>query len=426
MRRMLKRSLTLTLALTMAMTMAAQLPSDSVAKRGIEALGVTFSANNTVVFFPNGAEKYKAMFHAIRQAKNYIHLEYFNFRNDSIGNALFDLLAEKVREGVKVRAIYDSFGNMSNDSPLKKKHLKKMREQGIEIYEFDKIIFPYLHQGFHRDHCKVVVIDGAVAYAGGMNVADYYIHGRPEYGEWRDMHMELTGDVVEAYEHVFSRMWWTETKEILLDEDYCMGSPLQRKASEFDLVEDTTATAHKKLIGVVHRRPYEESEIMKKAYIACIDAAQERIQIVNPYPTNVRKVRQALYRALERGVKVEFMISKKMDEPLTPEIVALEMKHMVERGAEVFMNKTGFHHSKIMMVDNRFCTVGSANLDGRSMLCDYEVNSFIFDQSTTAQLQQILEQDKKNCVRYTLDTWNSLTKTQRFNAHFFGLFKVFW
>ena len=418
------------------------LTSDSIVRRAFEQqLGVTFTDNNSVVLIHTGREKFNAMFAAIRQARNFIHLEYFNFRNDSIGLALFDLLAEKAREGVEVRAMFDGFGNSSNDSPLRERHLRKFRQAGIQVAEFDPMRFPWINHAYHRDHRKIVVIDGAVAYAGGMNVADYYIHGRPDYGEVRDMHMELTGDVVAQYQAIFARMWWQQTGEILLNEIYApqaVGTsflpetdkrfiPRVRSAEEFRLLGDTSATAGRKLIGVVDRRPYKDSKRMRQAYVAAIDAAQESIQIVNPYPTNVKSVRRALRRALKRGVKVEIMVSAKSDVPITPDVVALEMKKLAKRGADVLMNQTGFHHSKVMMIDGRLCTVGSTNLDARSFLFDYEVNSFILDQPTTRQLQQIFEADRQHCTLFRAEDYRrNYNFGHRLVGHFFSLFRSFF
>ena len=438
-----------------------------------EELGTRFSSNNSVVLLYTGQNKFDAMFNAIRQARHYVHLEYFNFRNDSIGLALFDLLGQKAAEGVEVRAMFDSFGNSSNDSPLQNRHLEAIRETGVQVEEFDPIKFPWINHAYHRDHRKIVVIDGAVAYTGGMNVADYYIHGRPEYGEWRDMHMELTGDVVAEYERLFARMWWEQTGEILLPQPSTLNSQLSTLNSQlstsnsqlstlnpqlstfnsqpstsnsqlstsnpqlstfnsqlstsFTLLPDTTSTAGHKTIGVVERGPGLHSKDMRKAYVAAIDAAQHHIQIVNPYPTNVKSVRRALRRALKRGVRMEIMVSAKSDVPITPDVVALEMKKLAKRGAEVYYNQTGFHHSKVMMVDGRYCTVGSTNLDARSFCFDYEVNSFIFDAATTRQLQHIFEQDKRNCTTFTVDDYR---RTQNFGhrltGHFFSLFRGFF
>ncbi len=418
---------------------AVDLPSDSVLRRALEEqLGVEFTANNSIVLLHTGRDKFKAMFAAIRQAKRYIHLEYFNFRNDSIGLALFQLLGDKVKDGVEVRAMFDSFGNSSNDSPLKNRHLRAIRAMGVKVEEFDPIRFPWVNHAFHRDHRKIVVIDGAVCYAGGMNVADYYLNGRPEYGEWRDMHMEMTGDVVAQYERIFARMWWQQTGEVLLNEEYTATSTttkevsdgitsIARSCDEFRLLDDTSSTARRKLIGIVDRRPIYTPKHMRQAYVLAIDAAKEHIQIVNPYPTNVKSVRRALRRALDRGVRVEIMVSAKTDVPITPDIVALEMKKLADRGAEVYYNQTGFHHSKVMMVDGRFCTIGSTNLDARSFLYDYEVNSFILDRETTVQLQTIFEKDKQNCTRFRAEDYRrQFNFGHRLTGHLFSLIRGFF
>lgn len=402
-----------------------EVPSDSVVRYFLEdALDIPFTGNNSVVLLPTGREKFDAMFNAIRQARHFIHLEYFNFRNDSIGHALFKLLGQKAAEGVVVRAMFDGYGNSSNDSPLKKHHIDSIRAMGIQVGEYDPYRFPWINHGFHRDHRKIVVIDGAVAYAGGMNVADYYINGSPEYGPWRDMHMELTGDVVDVYERFFARMWWEVSGEILLDEDYDKHSTRTRPANDFTLLPDTTSTAGNKRIGVVDRAPFERSKVMREAFVATIDAANHHIQIVNPYPTNVKSVRRALRRALKRGVRLEIMVSAKGDLPIVPDVVALEMKKLAKRGAEIYYNHDGFHHSKVMMVDDRFCTIGSVNLNSRSFVWDYEINSFILDRETTIQLEQMFEQGKQTCTRfYSEDYRSTFGFWQRLNGHFFSLFR---
>jgi len=400
------------------------LPSDSIFRRVVEKeLGVEFSSDNTVVLIHTGHDKFEAMFSAIRQARYYIHLEYFNFRNDSIGLALFDLLGQKAREGVIVRAMFDGFGNSSNDSPLRRRHLEAFRASGIQVEEFDPMRFPWVNHAYHRDHRKIVVIDGAVCYAGGMNVADYYIHGRPDYGKFRDMHMEITGGAVAAYEHLFARMWWQQTGQILRHEHY----DRLRPASDFRLLPDTTATAGHKTIGLVQRAPYSHNKDMRQAYVAAIDAAQHHIQIVNPYPTNVKSVRRALRRAIKRGVRTEIMVSAKSDVPITPDVVALEMRKLAKCGAEIYYNQDGFHHSKVMMIDGRFCTVGSTNLDARSFLFDYEVNSFILDTETTAELQTIFEQDKQQSTLFRAEDYRRLNNFgHRLTGHFFSLFRGFF
>ena len=475
-----KRIGTLIITLIAVMTVASQeltsiastqqeLTSDTIVQQKLEALGVTFTDGNSVRLLDSGQKKFSAMLDSIRHAKHYVHLEYFNFRNDSLGRVLFTLLGEKAREGVKVRAMFDSFGNRSNDSPLKPEHIKLIREAGIDIYEFDPIKFPWINHAYHRDHRKIVVIDGAVAYAGGMNVADYYIHGRPEFGAWRDMHMELHGPVVAQYEQVFERMWWQVTGEVIMEgaheaykareaigglraikahrlnrakankaaesnEPLSAGS-LGGSQGEMDALhqrlerpsEGIDATVTDARIGVVDRRPHRYSKLMRKAYVAAIDAAQQHIQIINPYPTNVKSVRRAIKRALKRGVDVEIMVSAKSDVPITPDVVGLEMKHMAKRGARVWYNNDGFHHSKVMMVDGRFCTVGSTNLDARSFLYDYEVNAFILNSQTTGELNAHFEKEKKNCEPYRNEDWRKrFSLGHRLVGRMFSLVKGFF
>ena len=133
----------------------------------------------------------------IPKGENYIHLEYFNFRSDSIAKELFTLLAEKAKEEVTIKALFDDFGNLSNSRPLRKEHLKMLAERGVEMARFSPIRFPYINHVFCRDHQKIVVIDGKVGYTGGMNIADYYINGLPEIGPWRDMHIRIEGPAVQ-------------------------------------------------------------------------------------------------------------------------------------------------------------------------------------------------------------------------------------
>lgn len=396
--------------------------SDSLTVESLEEMGVNFTHENSVVLLTNGKEKFDDMLQAISQARYYVHLEYFNFRNDSIGNVLFTLLAQKAREGVQVRALFDSFGNSSNNRPLKKHDLNKIRSAGIEIYAFDPIVFPWINHAFHRDHRKIVIVDGKLVYTGGMNVADYYIYGKPEFGAWRDMHMRIEGSAVEDYEEIFCTMWKKTTGEPVREDSLLQEDMLRDTLGYYGLKPDTCPSAGEKMLGVVDRVPRIRPKIMRRSYQYAIDNAQKHIQIVNPYLTLVRSVRKALYRALERGVRVEIMVSTKSDVSLVPDVVAYNVHKLMKRGAEIYYYETGFHHTKIMMVDGSFCTVGSANLNSRSLTFDYEVNAFIMDTCTTKQLQTIFEKDKKESTLLTPENWKKRRNVwQRFKGWFFQI-----
>ena len=357
------------------------LTSDSLVLHFLEESGIPISDNNKVKLLKSGREKFIDLFEAIRQAKHHVHLEYFNFRNDSIANALFALLAEKVKEGVEVRAMFDAFGNWSNNQPLKKRHLKKIREQGIEIVKFDPFTFPYINHAAHRDHRKIVVIDGEIAYTGGMNIADYYINGLPKIGTWRDMHMRIEGDAVNDLQEIFLTIWNKETKQNIGGEIY------------FPQHEDSTNI----VVAIVDRTPKKNSRMLSHAYAMSIYSAQKNVHIVNPYFVPTSSIKKALNRTIDRGVNVTIMVSSASDIPFTPDAALYKLHKLMKRGATVYMYNGGFHHSKIMMIDDLFCTVGTANLNSRSLRYDYETNAFIFDKKTTAELNTMEEVRRLVC-----------------------------
>lgn len=377
--------------------------SDSTIVSVLEKEGVTFTDNNKVVLLMSGQEKFDDMFKAIRQAKSSIHLEYFNFRNDSIAAELFTILRQKAKEGVEVRALFDGFGNDSNNRPLKKKHIEKLREEGIQIYEFDPIRFPWINHVFTRDHRKIVVIDGNVAYTGGMNVADYYIKGTKQVGEWRDMHCRIEGGAVSQLQMIFVRMWKKVTGEDIWDQKYFRAyQPVEITG----LKPDTTLTAGHKKVGIINREPRTTNEIIRTFYINAFNSAKDSIKLINPYLTLNRKVKKAIKNALKRGVKVEILVSAHSDIPLTPDCVFYNVHKLMKKGADVWLYQPGFHHSKVIMVDGRYCTVGSANLNSRSLSWDYEENAVIVDKPTTKQLDDMFDNDKKQSIYLTPEYWD--------------------
>lgn len=398
--------------------------SDSLIVENLRDEGITFSHNNSVTLLMSGQEKFDDMFQAIRQARSSVHLEYFNFRNDSIASLLFRLLAQKAKEGVEVRALFDGFGNDSNNRPLKRKHLKQMRSVGIEIYEFDPVNFPWVNHVFHRDHRKIVVIDGKIAYTGGMNVADYYINGTEVVGEWRDMHCRIEGDEVNTLQKIFLRMWNKVTGQNVYGAKYYRGY----HGADYitGLKPDTCCTAGKKMVGIINREPRVTNKIIRKFYTDAINEAKDSIKLVNPYLTLNNTLKRALRNAVERGVKVEIMVSAHSDIPLTPDCVFYNVHNLMQHGVDVWIYKKGFHHTKIIMVDGRFCTVGSANLNARSLNFDYEENAVIIDPCTTKELNDMFERDKAESFKLTEETWDEWrTPWQKFVGWFASLLTTF-
>ena len=380
--------------------------SDSLIVKELRSEGVSFSKTNTVTLLLTGQEKFDDLFTAIKQAKSSIHLEYFNFRNDSIANQLFNLLADKVKEGVEVRALFDAFGNMSNNKPLRKKELKDLRERGIEIYEFDPIRFPWINHVFARDHRKIVVIDGSVAYTGGMNVADYYINGTKVVGEWHDMHCRIEGDEVNTLQNIFIKIWNKVTKQHLSGAKYYRAD--RPNTTFVDLKRPTVNSLNNMMVGIINREPRTSNAIIRKFYTTAIDVAKDSIQIINPYFTLNRAIKKAIKRAVKRGVKVDIMLSVRSDIPLTPDCGFYNAHQLMKRGCNIWMYIPGFHHTKVIMVDGLFCTVGSANLNSRSLNFDYEANAVIVNKEVTQGLCNLFNAEKKESFLLTPKKWNDM------------------
>ena len=372
------------------------LPADSLFAHFLKEQNISITTNNRMELLTSGRQKFVNLFKEVRKAKHHIHLEYFNFRNDSIANALFELLEDKAKEGVEVRAMFDAFGNMSNNRPLRRRQINALREKGVNVVVFDPIKFPYVNHVASRDHQKIAVIDGTVGYTGGMNIADYYINGLPKIGTWHDMHLCIKGPAVNYLQEAFEHTWEKQSKEHLKGENY-----YPFPADSLNATPDHAGGQ----VAIVQRVPKVSPEIMRHAYIAALDAAQHKVQIINPYFTPTASIRKAIKRAVDRGVRVEIMIPGKSDIPFTPDAAFYIANKLRKHGAHIYVYNGGFHHSKIMMVDDRFCTVGSTNLNSRSLRYDYEINAFVFDLPITAQLTDIFHTDKQHSTVLTKEEY---------------------
>lgn len=379
---------------------AGTLTSDSVAARELRRLGFEFTDRNEMEFFTTAHDKFEDLFEEIDRAKTFIHLEYFNFRNDSIAGLLFNHLARKAAEGVEVRAMYDAFGNMSNNSPISKAMHDSICALGIKLVKFDPIRFPWVNHVFGRDHRKIVVIDGRIGYTGGMNVADYYITGTKEVGPWHDLHMKIQGPAVARMEDIFAETWYKETGELLSDSKY-----VPRVESDF----------HSLRLAIVNRaggKPRRSA--IRDLYVTMINSARHHIQIINPYFVPTHRVRQALKDAVDRGVDVEIMLSEASDQPMTPNTTHYVGHNLSKRGARVYLYQGGFHHTKMMVVDDIYCTVGSSNLDARSLRCDLEINALIMDKEKTQELMHLFEMEKMHCYQIGRDFWKKYPTGKKF------------
>lgn len=346
---------------------------------------------------PGAKVKFQDLEPAISKAKHYIHIEYYKWYNDSIGRHILDELVRAAQRGVKVRILYDAFGCSGEEPDVNDDFIAYYRSLGLDLVGWDPMHFPYVNHALHRLHRKMVVIDGRMVYTGGLNIADYYMHGKPEIGKWADMHARLEGPIVDEYQRLFADMWYKETGEYL--------DSLAYRSPEVHLY-DKLKEGYEAF--VVDREPGKKSARIRQSYISCLDNAQERVRIINPYVILVSSVRKALRRCIERGVEVEILLGHKGDNLISEVSTAREIYNLARRGAKVWLCKECFHHDKVMIIDDELCTVGTANLDARSLSFDYEVNAYFFSPEYCRQLNEYFNQHLCSAVMLTDQNWKEL------------------
>lgn len=418
-------------ALSLCLQAAAQ--DGSPAKNASQAIAeflhtnydVRFQEVNDFQVFTHAADKYAALQADLLRARHSIHFDYFNLRDDSISRVVFGILQQKAAEGVEVRVIIDAFGNGKSPQALHLADIRRLQRSGIDLRIYDRMHFPWLNHFLHRDHRKIVVIDGNVGYIGGMNIADYYIHGKKEIKEWRDLHLRLTGPAVSELQRTFINFWNDQTDEGV------HGTSYYQPAFETPTGSKSVGTNPVALAGVINRTPSHANDwpirnnrIARDAARKAIDAARSHIQIVNPYFAPSPMIRRALNRALRRGVRVELMISAQSDVRITPRAVEHCAYKLMKNGAEVYVYEPGFHHSKVMTIDDTVSYVGSVNLDHRSLYADFECNLMVIAPSLTASLQGIFNADKARSFRLTPETRKTrFTRGRRIRGRLATIFR---
>ncbi len=346
------------------------------------------TVRNKVRVLNNGEEKFPELFDAIRAATESIHLEYYIFERDSIGKELIGLLEEKAAEGVEVRVIYDDVGSWG----FKRRHAKALRRAGIEAYPFMPVALPWFTSRMnYRNHRKIVVIDGRVGFTGGINIAQRYITGT-KYGPWRDTHLRIEGDAVNMLQAIFTTDWYfVSGKQELTDSKYFPKTKIR-----------TTSP-----IQIASSGPDSNWASIMQAYFAAINKARKSIYITTPYFLPNQSILTALKVAALSGIDVRIILPHKSDSKLVAWASRSYVGELLDAGIKVYFYTHGFNHSKFLIIDNTFCSVGSANMDYRSFEDNFEVSAVMYDPRIAASLTRYFLQDIDNSVLITPESWAS-------------------
>jgi Phosphatidylserine/phosphatidylglycerophosphate/cardiolipin synthases and related enzymes len=360
--------------------------------------------HNEVEIFSNGDDKFARLLEDIRHARHYIHVQYYIIESDTIGNKVKELLVEKASQGVEVRVIVDDVGCWK----VPKEFFGEMRKAGIRTAIFQEVHFHRLTSKINfRNHRKLVIIDGKLGYTGGMNIADRY-HKGLAWGIWKDLHLRIEGQAVEALESAFLIDWYFTTRELLPLKHYFHDEKILQKG-------DTP-------VQVITSGPFGEWREILQAYLKIIHSAKEYVYLQTPYFLPGESLLTALQTAALSGVDVRLMIPERSDSHMVHLATRSYLKSILKAGVKVYLYQPGFLHSKMVVSDDAVSTVGSTNLDFRSFEHNFEINAFLYQKEMALKLKEVFLNDQNHCRRITLNHWIKRPRVEKFTESTIRLF----
>ncbi|MCB2293089.1 cardiolipin synthase [Clostridium algoriphilum] len=346
-----------------------------------------YTNNNHVTIFTDGKAKFDQLKESLKNAKVYIHMEYYIFQNDTLGGAILKILCDKAKEGVEVKLLYDGMGCLKVHNSF----FKPLIESGGKVACFFPPFLPYINLRVNfRNHRKICTIDGHFAFIGGFNIGDEYLGHSKKFGFWRDTHLFIQGDAIDALQLHFLMDW--------------------RFAAKEDSTFDNKYFPHRTPVGrtglqIVSSGPDSTWNSIKNGYLKMISKAEKNIYIETPYFIPDDSILEALKIASLSGVDVRIIIPSKPDHPFVYWASTSYMGELLESGVKCYTYTKGFLHSKFLSIDKSISSVGTANLDIRSFTLNFEINAFIYDKKITTDLDHYFADDLKFCTELTLEKY---------------------
>lgn len=346
---------------------------------------------NKVKLLINGEEKFEEVLKAIESAQSFIHLEYYIFDDDEIGNKIINLLKIKAQQGVTVRFIYDDFGShgLADDT------IETMRLAGIQIFPFFEVKFYLLANRInYRDHRKIIIVDGLVGFTGGINVSDRYINdGDAERLYWRDTHVMIEGPAVNSLQYHFIANW-----------NFCTDETLEINRMFFPNIFEKKEN-HEDLVQIVAGGPdYPTSGIMLSFFTAIVNA-KERVYISSPYFVPNESIYDALKKAALSGKDTRLLLPGISDSKIVNAAARSYFKDLLACGVRIFLYQKGFIHAKTIVVDDNLSMVGSANMDARSFDLNFEINAVVYSKKICKELSEAYLNDINYSVELSAKEW---------------------
>ena len=348
---------------------------------------------NAVQVYTGGYEMMDGLLRAISGAKHHVHLQSYIFEDDAVGRLVRDALADKARQGVEVRVLYDDVGCWN----VPHQFYDEMLSMGIDVRPFLKVRFPrFTGKVNYRNHRKVAVVDGKIGFIGGMNIAMRYIKG-VSWGDWRDTHIKLEGKAVYGLQTVFLMDWYATDHSMISSSKYY---------PEISKCGDT-------LIQIVTSNPIGKCRNIMQGLLVAISSARKYLYIQTPYLMPTEPILIALKTASQAGVDVRIMMPQQADSRQVHYASLSYIDELMEAGVNIFMYNKGFLHAKLLVSDDMLTTVGSTNMDFRSFEHNFEANAFMYDRSLAIRLKNTFLCDQKNANSISLKNWRKRSWYQK-------------
>lgn len=366
-------------------------------------LGPTIMEGNKVEHLENGREIFPSMLAAIRSAKHTITFETYIYWSGHIGKAFSDALSERARAGVKVHVLLDWIGSAKMDDEM----LARLRDSGVEVERYHEPHWANLTRMNNRTHRKLLVVDGQVAFTGGVGIADHWDGDAQDKDHWRDSHFRVEGPAVSEFQAVFLDNWIKANGRVLHAAEY------------FPHIEPKG----KILAQMFSSSPTGGSESMHLMYLLSIASARKTILLANSYFVPDDLSVDALVAAARRGVKIRIVTpGKYIDTEIVRRASRARWGKLLEAGIEIHEYQPTMFHCKIMIVDGFLVSTGSTNFDNRSFRLNDEANLNIYDAKFAEEMTAEFEQDVARSRRITLEEWKSRPLQEKVFEHAMSLF----
>jgi len=350
-------------------------------------VGHRLTDGDSYTVLANGDNAFPVMLSAIGAAKERVAFESYIFQDGDVADRFTTAFVDAAHRGVRVRIVVDSVGS----SKMSKEHIKQLEDAGVKIGWVNPVLGADIEEANYRSHRKALVVDGRVAFVGGMGIADQWLHDEKDFPRWRDTQIELHGPVVADVEAAFNQNWILTGG--VVDPEVAPEGP-QPKGSARSIV--------------VWSSPQGGANELKLLYLLALAAAREQVDIQSPYLITDESSQWSLREARQRGVRIRMLVEGDMTDAKTVKYASrADYQRLLEMGIEIAEYQPTMMHTKAMTVDDTFSVIGSANFDNRSLELNDELNVAVFDPSLTARLRADFESDLTKSKKLQLEQWRS-------------------